>query len=174
MYRRRFIHKHYVFQNVCRLMSFTNLLECQISGQMWSLVSSTPQSDDCTHAAGRCQHHESSTRALPLWLCSPGICPAVPRCMPGWRRTAVFGLWRTDVSVWAALGEDGGGCGCSTASVFLSLLQGRSESQTPGEADIFQSLFVILLSNMCCWQGSLSPKYRLFCFPARAQHKLTS
>lgn len=51
-----------------------------------------------------------------------GICSAVPRCMPGWRRTAVFSSWRTDVSVCAAPGEDGGGCGCSTASVFLSLL----------------------------------------------------
>lgn len=67
MYRRRFIDNHYVFQSVCRFMSFTNLSECQIPGQMWSLVSSTPQSDDCTHAACRCQHHESGTRALPLF-----------------------------------------------------------------------------------------------------------
>lgn len=42
-------------------------------------------------------------------------------------------------------GEDGGGCGCSPASVFLSLLQGRGKPQTPGRSDDFSSCFLL-----CC------------------------
>lgn len=35
---------------------------------------------------------ECSANTSALRLSSPGICPEVPRCMPGWRRTAVFSL----------------------------------------------------------------------------------